>query len=74
MNEDLILENENYNDGEEEIFQDQEDYQETVGIIQVNPEEYNISDSFFSGVQVAGIMCLLSLGISVIITILKRAG
>lgn len=73
MNEDQIVENENYNDGEEEIIQDQENFENTSQIISVNPNEYSFSDSFFSGVQIGGIMCIFSLGIAVLIGILRRA-
>lgn len=73
MNEEQIIENENYNDKEEEIIQDLENTETVSSIISVNPEEYNISDSFFNGVQIGGTMCLLSLGIAVIISILRRA-
>lgn len=73
MNEDQILENENFNDGEEEIIQDSQNTETVTSIISVNPEEYNISDSFFSGVQIGGIMCIMSLGVAVVISILRKA-
>lgn len=73
MNEDQILENEDYNDGEEEIIQDSQNTETGLSIISVNPEEYNISDSFFSGVQIGGIMCMMSLGVAIVISILRRA-
>lgn len=73
MNEEQILENEDYNDAEEEIIQDSQNTETGLSIISVNPEEYNISDSFFSGVQIGGIMCMMSLGVAIVISILRRA-
>ena len=73
MNEEMIVENEDYSDEEAEIIQDLENIETVSSIISVNPEDYNISDSFFNGVQIGGTMCLMSLGIAVIISILRRA-
>lgn len=73
MNEEQILENESYNDGEEEIIQDIQNSETVSSIISVNPEEYNISDSFFGGVQISGVLCMLSLGVAVLINILRKA-
>lgn len=74
MDQDLVvLENENGSISEEEIIQDPETTSINAEIIQVLPEEINISDPFFMGVQVCGIMCLFSLGIAVIISIFRKA-
>lgn len=74
MDQDLVvLENENGSISEEEIIQDPETTTLNAEIIQVLPEEINISDPFFMGVQVCGIMCLFSLGIAVIISIFRKA-
>lgn len=73
MNEDQILENEDNYDAEEEIIQDSQNNENITSIISVNPEEYNISDSFFSGVKIGGIMCMMSLGVAIVISILRRA-
>lgn len=74
MNEDLILIDENNGDEEsQELFSAQEDNQEALSIIEVKPEEIDISESFFTGVQVAGVMCMLSLGIAMVLKMFKRA-
>ena len=47
MNEDLILIDENNGDEEpQELFSAQEDNQETLSIIEVRPEEFDISSRF----------------------------
>lgn len=74
MNEDLILIDENNGDEEqEEIFSAQQDNQEALSIIEVRPEEFDISESFFIGVQIAGVMCMFSLGVAVILKIFRQA-
>lgn len=74
MNEDLILIDENNGDEEpQELFSTQEDNQETLSIIEVRPEEFDISESFFTGVQIAGVMCMLSLGIAMVLKMFRRA-
>lgn len=74
MDQDLVvLENENGSISEEEIIQDPETTSINAEIIQVLPEEINISDPFFMGVQICGIMCLFSLGVAVIISIFRKA-
>lgn len=74
MNEDLILVDENNNDEEpEELFSAPENNQETLSIIEVKPEEFDISESFFTGVQIAGVMCMLSLGIAMVLKMFRRA-
>lgn len=74
MNEDLILIDEG-NDGEEpqEIISAPVDNQETLSIIEVRPEEFDISESFFTGVQISGVMCMLSLGIAMALKMFRRA-
>lgn len=74
MNEDLILIDENNGDEEsQEIISAQEDNQETLSIIEVRPEEFDISEPFFTGVQIAGVMCMLSLGIAMVLKMFRRA-
>ena len=74
MNEDLILIDENNGDEEpHELFSAQEDNQEALSIIEVKPEEIDISESFFTGVQIAGVMCMLSLGIAMVLKMFRRA-
>ena len=74
MNEDLILIDENNGDEEpQELFSAQEDNQEALSIIEVKPEEIDISESFFTGVQIAGVMCMLSLGIAMVLKMFRRA-
>ena len=74
MNEELILIDEDNGDEEpQEFFSAQEDNQETLSIIEVRPEEFDISESFFTGVQVAGVMCMLSLGIAMVLKMFRRA-
>lgn len=73
MNEDLILFDENNVDEEpQELFSAQEDNQETLSIIELKPEEIDISESFFTGVQIAGVMCMLSLGIAMVLKMFRR--
>lgn len=74
MNEDLILIDEGNDDEEpQEIISAPEDNQETLSIIEVRPEEFDISEPFFTGVQIAGVMCMFSLGIAMILKIFRRA-
>ena len=74
MNEDLILIDENNSDEEsQELLSAQEDNQETLSLIEVKPEEIDISESFFTGVQIAGVMCMLSLGIAMVLKMFQRA-
>lgn len=74
MNEDLVLIDENNGDEEqEEIIQAPKDNQETSAIIEVKPEEFDISETFFSGVQIGGVMCMLSLGIAMVLKMFRRA-
>lgn len=74
MNEDLILFDENNVDEEpQELLSAQEDNQETLSLIEVKPEEIDISESFFTGVQIAGVMCMLSLGIAMVLKIFRKA-
>lgn len=73
MNEDIILdgiENEN------NVIQEEEnayDLQNTEEIIIFTPENLDISTPFFNGVGISGIMCLMSLGIALIISIFRKA-
>lgn len=74
MNEDLILFDENNGDEEsQEIISAPEDNHETLSIIEVRPEEFDISEPFFTGVQIAGVMCMLSLGVAMILKIFRQA-
>lgn len=74
MNEDLIVVDENNSDEEsQELFSAQADNQETLSIIEVKPDEFDISDSFFTGVQIAGVMCMFSLGIAMVLKMFQRA-
>lgn len=74
MNEDLIVVDENNSDEEsQEIISAQADNQETLSIIEVRPEEFDISESFFTGVQIAGVMCMFSLGVAMILKIFRQA-
>lgn len=74
MNEDLILIDEGNDDEEpQEIISAPEDNQETLSIIEVRPEEFDISEPFFTGVQIAGVMCMFSLGVAMILKIFRQA-
>lgn len=74
MEEDLILLDEDSNVfQEEEFIQDQESYVSSSEILQIVPEEINLSDPFFLGVQVSGVMCMLSLGIAVVLRMFRKA-
>lgn len=72
--EDLqILENENTDLPEEEyIISDftSAPETETVALV-VQPEQIDLSSSFFMGVQITGVMCMLSLGVCVILRMFK---
>lgn len=73
MDEDLILYDENESLQAEEIIQNPEHSETSSEILQIIPEEINISDPFFMGVQICGVMCLFSLGISMILRMFRRA-
>lgn len=71
--EEQILENENTGVQEEEdiiseFTSTSED--ETVALV-IQPEEIDLSSSFFMGVQITGVMCMLSLGVCVILKMFK---
>lgn len=68
-----IISNEDYTLQEEEIIQDSQESSQTQAIIAVRSEEIDINSSFFMGVQISGIMCLLSLGIAIIIRMFRQA-
>lgn len=68
--EDLIVQDENFNISEESIIQETE--ANTSAIIVYNQEDILISEGFFLGVQISGVMCLLSLGIFVAIRIFRH--
>ena len=71
--EEQILENENTDVQEEEsIISDftASSEAETVAMV-IQPEEIDLSSSFFMGVQITGVMCMLSLGVCVILRIFK---
>ena len=68
-----ILENENTDVQEEEsIFSEftASSEAETVAMV-IQPEEIDLSSSFFMGVQITGVMCMLSLGVCVILKMFK---
>lgn len=69
--EDLIVQDENNSLSEESVIQETE--ANTSAIIVYNQEDILISESFFLGVQISGIMCLLSLGISIAIRLFRHA-
>ena len=70
MEDDVIVNDEEYN------LQEQEDnsvsYENQQAITLVNSEEIDIQTPVFTGFGVAGTMCILSLGISVLINMLRR--
>ena len=71
--EEQILENENTDVQEEEsIFSEftASSEAETVAMV-IQPEEIDLSSSFFMGVQITGVMCMLSLGVCVILKMFK---
>ena len=71
--EEQILENENTDVQEEEsIISDftASSEAETVAMV-IQPEEIDLSSSFFMGVQITGIMCMFSLGVCVILRMFK---
>ena len=68
-----ILENENTDVQEKEsIIQDYSSApeSETVAMV-IQPEEIDMSSSFFIGAQITGVMCMLSLGVCVILRMFK---
>lgn len=71
--EEQILSNEDYTVQEEEIIQDIQENLQIQTIVSVRPEEIDINSSFFMGVQISGIMCLLSLGIAIIIKMFRQS-
>lgn len=73
MMEEQILENENTDVQEEEsIISEFSTPSETETIAMViQPEEIDLSSSFFMGVQITGVMCMLSLGVCVILRMFK---
>lgn len=68
-----ILENENTDLPEEEnIISDYTAAPETETVaLVVQPEEIDLSSSFFMGVQITGLMCMFSLGVCVILRMFK---
>lgn len=71
--EEQILENENTDVQEEEgIISEYASVpeSETVALV-VQPEQIDISSSFFVGVQITGVMCMLSLGVCVILRLFR---
>lgn len=71
--EEQILENENTDVQEEEsIISEFSSPSETeTAAMVIQPEEIDLSSSFFMGVQITGVMCMLSLGVCVILRIFK---
>ena len=73
MIEEQILENENTDVQEEESIISEfasTPESETVALV-IQPEEIDLSSSFFMGVQITGVMCMLSLGVCVILRMFK---
>ena len=71
--EEQILENENTDVQEEEdIFSEfsNTSESETVALV-IQPEQIDLSSSFFMGVQITGVMCMLSLGVCVILRLFR---
>lgn len=75
MDDQQILENENTDLPEEEnIISEYTSAPETeMAALVVQPEQIDLSSSFFMGVQITGIMCMLSLGVCVILKMFKLA-
>lgn len=73
MMEEQILENENTDVQEEEGVISEfsaNSESETVAMV-IQPEEIDLSSSFFMGVQITGVMCMLSLGVCVILKMFR---
>ena len=71
--EEQILENENTDVQEEESVISEYSSSaesETVAMV-IQPEEIDLSSSFLMGVQITGVMCMLSLGVCVILKMFK---
>ena len=71
--EEQILENENTDLQEEEsIFSEYSatPESETFALV-IQPEQTDLSSSFFMGVQITGVMCMLSLGVCVILKMFR---
>ena len=71
--EEQILENENTDVQEEENVISEytsAPESETVAMV-IQPEEIDLSSSFFMGVQITGVMCMLSLGVCVILKMFR---
>ena len=71
--EEQILENENTDLQEEEsIFSEYSatPESETFALV-IQPEQIDLSSSFFMGVQITGVMCMLSLGVCVILKMFR---
>ena len=71
--EEQILENENTDVQEEEgVISEFSTSPETETVAMViQPEEIDLSSSFFMGVQITGVMCMLSLGVCVILKMFR---
>ena len=71
--EEQILENENTDVQEEEsIISEFSSASETETVAMViQPEQIDLSSSFFMGVQITGVMCMLSLGVCVILKMFR---
>lgn len=68
-----VIADESYILPEEEVIQAEENYQDVQAIIEINPAEIDINGSFFMGVQIAGVMCLFSLGIAVVLKMFRQS-
>lgn len=71
--EEQIFDNENTDVQEEEnVFSEYTPSSEveTVAMV-IQPEDIDLSSSFFMGVQITGVMCMLSLGVCVILRMFK---
>ena len=71
--EEQILENENTDVQEEEgVISEFTTSKETETVAMViQPEEIDLSSSFFMGVQITGVMCMLSLGVCMILKMFR---
>ena len=71
--EEQILENENTDVQEEEdvISEYTSAPEDEMVAMVIQPEEIDLSSSFFMGVQITGVMCMLSLGVCVILKMFR---
>ena len=68
FDEDFINEHERQ---EEDLLSGEETTSNTEQIV-FNPDDFNFSESFFMGVTICGVMCMLSLGVFIVTKILRN--